>query len=415
MPTPNIGVMQGLANTGIDNSSTFVRDVLPKLFYLESFKYPLVSYLFTMGTELEKEGDKYLVKGSNAFKRKATGNPEFEQTESERGKFEFTPTAAVTTGASSVSVSTDDDDYFVAGDEILLVNAAGSREVARVTSVGSGSLNITRNVGSTGAIALTTADKFYKMGVVREEDSTSTSPRQTKSATLTNYVQFLTESYGTTKIEQATSNYHGSPYERKKMEALDRMKRNLEVMAWFGVKEKSSSTTNPVYHNGGVLFWLEQQYTDVPIIDANGIITKSTWDAYLSEALKYNSMNKVVFCSSAVLRAVNSFATNNIRVVDQSIQKYGMQIQEYISPDGVVRLVREPLFDEVRSTQGTAVTLDMNNILWRFLSANGQNLDLRAYDDIQENDRSGRKGEWSVVGGFQTTVGKSHAILKNGV
>jgi len=237
MPTPNVGVIQGLGNTGTDNASMFQRDVLPKLFYLESFKYPLVSYLFTMGTELEKEGDKYLLKGSNMFKRKSTVNPEFEQTESERGKLEFAPTAAVTAGASSISVSTDDDDYFVAGDEVMLVNSAGQREVARVTSVGSGSLNITRNIGSTGAIALTTADKFYRMGVVREEDSTSTSPRQTKSATLTNYVQFLSESYGNSHIEQATANYHGNPYERKKMEALDRMKRNLELMAWFGVNQ----------------------------------------------------------------------------------------------------------------------------------------------------------------------------------
>jgi nondiscriminating aspartyl-tRNA synthetase len=31
--------MQGNANTGIDNASMFVRDVDPRLFYLEAFKY----------------------------------------------------------------------------------------------------------------------------------------------------------------------------------------------------------------------------------------------------------------------------------------------------------------------------------------------------------------------------------------
>lgn len=413
MPTPNIGVMQGNANTGIDNASTFIRDVNPKLFYLEAHKYPLVSKLFTMGTQLEREGDKYVVKGDNSIKKLKTTNAKFEHTENEMLKFAFTPTAAVTTGATSVSVSTDDDDYFVAGDELLFVNAAGQREVVRVTAVGTGSLTITRNIGSTGAIALTTADQFYKMGVVRAEDSTSTAARQAKSETLYNYAEFISEPYGNTLIQQATANYHGNPYERSKMEAFARMKRNLEIMMWFGVRSLDSSTTNPIYHNGGILYWLETQFTDVPIVDAGGILTKATWDAWLMEALKYNSLSKVVFCSSAVLAAVNSFATNNIRVMDQSMTKYGMQIQEYVSPFGTVQLVRETLFDEVKSTNGTAVCVDMANVNWRYLEGNGLNLDLKSYEDIQENDRSGRKGEWMTVGGIDVAVGKSHAILKN--
>jgi hypothetical protein len=79
----------------------------------------------------------------------------------------------------------------------------------------------------------------------------------------------------------------------------------------------------------------------------------------------------------------------------------------------MVYLVREPLFDKVRPANGMAVCLDLNNIDYRPLINNGVNLSLKAADDIQENDRSGRKGEWSVVGGFDTKVGKSHAILTN--
>lgn len=414
MATPNVGVAQGLANTGIVNTSAHIRDVDPRLFYLESFKYPLVSRLFTMGTKLEKNDDgKYYIKGDNSFKQRKTTNPKFEWEESERTKFAFNATAAITTGATSITISTSDDDYFVAGDEILLTNAAGNREVARVTAVGSGSLTVTRNVGSTGAIALTTADTFYRMGTIRAEDSTSTDARQSKGETLNNFVQFLAEPYGSTLIQQATANYHGNDFERKKMEAFDRMKRNLETMMWFGVKEQTNSTTNPIYHNGGIFYWLEDQFTDVPTMDAGGILTKSSWDSFLQEALKHNSMQKMVFCSSAVLAAVNGFATNNIRVTDQSQTKYGMQVQEYVSPFGTVVLVREPLFDEVEVSNGKAVCLDMNNVAWRFLEGNGLNLNLKSYDDIQENDRSGRKGEWMTVGGVQISTGKSHAILTN--
>lgn len=413
MANPNLGLIQGNANTGLDNASTFVRDVDPRLYYLETFKYPLVSALMTMGTEMEKQQDgKFTITGKQ-IRKKATVNPTFEHTEDALLKFAFSPTAAVTTGASSISVTTEDDDYFVAGMELLLVNANGDREVVRVTAVGAGSLTVTRNIGSTGAIALTTADQFYIMGVVRAEDSLSTDARQSKSATIQNYVEFLSEPYGVTKIEKATANYHGNQFERKKMEALARMKQKMEFMFWFGVKAVTNSTTNPIYHNGGIMFWLEQQFTDVAIVDAGGTLTKQVWEAWLQDALKYNNQAKYVFCSSVVLTAVSGFASNQLRPADVNLRKFGMSITEYESPAGMVYLIREPLFDEVTSMVGSAVCLDLTNIGYRYLAGNGENLDLKSYDDIQENDRSAKKGEWSAVCGIDVAVGKSHAILKN--
>lgn len=415
MPTPNVTAISGLVNTGIENSSIFMRDVDPKLFYLESFKYPLASILFTMGTELERPaaGDAYALKGSNAPKRKATMNPKFEHTESEMLKFQFNPTVAVAAGDTTINISTSDDDYFVANMEALFVNAAGDREVVRVTAVGSGTLTVTRNIGSTGAIALATTDSIYIMGVVRAEDSVSTTPVQAKSETLFNYVEFMSEPFGVTLIERATANYHGDSYKRKKMEALARVKRQIETMMWFGVRSLDSSTTNPIYHNGGILYWLESQFTDVATLDVGGVLTKQLWDQWLLDALKYNNMTKFVFCSSIVMTAVSGFASDQLRPADVNLRKFGMAITEYQSPHGTVFLVREPLFDEVTSMNGGAVCLDMTNIDWRFLSGNGINLDLREYENRQENDRSGQKGEWMMVAGVDVKVGKSHALLKN--
>lgn len=409
MATPNVQPYSGSGNTGIVNTSQHIRDVDPRLFYAETFKYPLVSLLFTMGTELERKDDgKYYLKGKVISKSK-TQNTKFEHTESELLKFEFTPTAAVTTGATTISIPTTDDEYFVAGMEILLTNSNGDREVARITAVANGQLTVTRNIGSTGAIALTTADKFYNLGVVREEDSTSTSARQAKGETLYNYVQFVSEPYGNTLIEQATANYNGNPFQRKKMEAFARMKQRLEMQMWFGVRNVTNSTTNPIYHNGGIMYWLESQFTDVPTYDVGGVLTRQTWDLWLQDALKYNNQAKYVFCSSPVLAAVSGFALNQLRPSDINMTKFGMSIMEYQSPFGKVYLVREPLFDEVASMNGAAVCLDLSNIKWRFM----EGLDLKSYDDIQENDRSGRKGEWLCVGGIDVAVGKSHAILKN--
>lgn len=406
--------MQGSGNTGIDNNSTFIRDVDPKLFYLDSEKYPLVSSLFTMGTKLERSEDgPFTLKGSNKAKMRPAKNMKFEWTESERLKFEFTPTTAVATGDATIAIASTDDEYFVAGNEILLTNASGDREVARVTAVANAQLTVTRNIGSTGAIALTTADKFYNMGVIRAEDSVSTDPRQTKSETLYNYLSFISEPYALTLIRMATADYHGDPYQRVKMEALDRVKQKLELMFWFGHRDVTASTTNPVYHNGGIMYWLESQFTDVNIVDAGGVMTKQVWDQWLLNALKVGSRQKLVFCSSPVMTAVSGFASNQLRPADVDLRKFGMVITDYQSPHGTVRLVYQPLFDEVTAMNGGAVCLDMEKVVVRHLEGNGINLNLRDYDDIQENDRSGRKGEWMGVLGVQIATGKAHSILKN--
>lgn len=415
MAVPSVTPTSGNMNTGITNTSQLVRDVDPKVFYLQSFQYPLASILFTMGTKLEKDAasDKLALRGSQ-IKKKKTVNPKFEHTENELLKSAFNPTAAVTAGASSISVSTSDDDYFVAGMDLLLTNASGQREVARVTAVSSGSLTITRNIGSTGAIAMTTADYFYNMGVVRAEDSQSTTAVQGKGETLYNYCEFLSEPFGLSEIEQATQHYDlDDPYESLAMNALARMKQKLEFMFWFGHRDMINSTTNPVYHNGGVLYWLENQFTDVNTLDVGGILTKQTWEQWVADGLKYNSMTKFVFCSSPVMTAVAGFASNQVRPADININAFGTVITEYNSPQGKVYLVREPLFDEVTAMNGGAVMLDLNNVMLRYLEGNGKNLDLKRYDDIQENDRSARKGEWKGVVGIDVWGGKSHSILKN--
>lgn len=415
MPTPSITPVSGMVNTGTENSSVFVRDVDPRLFYLDAQKYPLISSLFTQGTQMErKDSGMYVLTGNATLKKRKTVNPKFEWTESENLKFAFSPTAAVNaTTDTTIAVTAADDDYFVAGHELLLTNAAGQREIVRVTAVDSTQLTVTRNIGSTGKIAMTTADKFYLMGQVRAEDSTAPTARQAKSETLYNYVQFVSETYGNSLIEQATQNYHGDAYQQKKMEALARMKRRLETLAWFGHREVTNSTTNPIYHNGGILWSLESLYSDVPVVDVGGAMDKSTWETFLQDSLKNGNTNKVVFASSPVITAVSGFASNQLRPADVNLRKFGMAITEYQSPFGVVKLVWEPLFDEISTMNGAAVCLDMDTVQWRYLEGNGVNLDLKFYENRQANDATVKTGEIMGVVGVQLSTGKRSSILKN--
>lgn len=359
------------------------------------------------------DSGKYALTGNATLKKSKTVNPKFEWTESENLKFAFSPTAAVAAGDATITVSSADDDYFVAGHELLLTNAAGSREVVRVTIVAANTLTVTRNIGSTGAIAMTTADKFYLMGHVRAEDSTAPTARQAKSETLYNYVQFMSETYGNSLIEQATQNYHGDAYLQKKSEAVARFKRRLETAFWFGHREMTNSTTNPIYHNGGILWSLESLYSDVPVLDVGGAMDKGTWEAFLQDSLKNGNTNKVVFASSPVIAAVSGFASNQLRPANTNLSSFGVAITEYQSPFGMVKLVWEPLFDEVTTMNGGAVCLDMDTVNFRYLEGNGVNLDLKFYENRQANDATVKTGEIMGVCGVQLSTGKRSSILKN--
>jgi len=416
MPTPNIQPIAGISNTGTMNISINKRDVDPRLFYLDYDKYPLASAIFAMGSSLERDGEGvYTVKRGATVKQTPCINPKFEWTESDRLKQAFHPAAAVTAVATSVTVSSDDAPYFLTGQHLIMINAAGEIEEVRITAGGqTTTLTVSRNVGSTGAIALTTGDYVYAAPVHRAENSTSVDANQIKSETLYNQVMFLSESYGLTRIQKATvSFYSGDSYDQVRKEALDRLKQRMEMAFWFGRRDVLNSTTNPIYCNGGIFWSLQNLFTDVPTVDVGGILTKPVWEAAAGKAMRHGSRNKVVFLGSAGLNAINGFVSGTIAPSDPNIKEFGTLITSYRTAGGSVSFMYEPLFDEVTALNGTAVVLDMKNIGWRYLAGNGENLNLHAEEDIQENDRSVKKGEWIVVGGLQVSTGKSHMIIIN--
>ena len=52
MHTPNIGVISGTPNTGLENSSVFIRDFDPMLYFFETDKHPIASMILTDGMKL---------------------------------------------------------------------------------------------------------------------------------------------------------------------------------------------------------------------------------------------------------------------------------------------------------------------------------------------------------------------------
>lgn len=371
MSVPNIGTISGTPNTGLENSLVFIRDVDPVLYFYETNKHPIASMLLTNGATLGfREGGK-VPAAIGKIRKEAAKNfkIEFFEDQIELADY-YKPTAAVTAAATSLTVSSTDDDHFRAGDVLLLTNASGQTERLIIASVAANTLNVTNTDGTTrtAGIVMTTADKFYRMENARAEDSTAPAIRTTKRAEMYNYLEIISETYGLTRTKKLTSDYNGDPLMLEKRKALSRLMYQLEKMFWYGTRDAAATTTNPIYHTGGFNYFAEL-YSDVDLRDFNGLaLTRAELMSFLTSVAKSGSATKKLVCGSRALNALGNMGFEFLAKDSTQIGDFGFNITKIATPLGDYDVVYEPLFDTVDISKGDMVVLDMANVKYRYLN-----------------------------------------------
>lgn len=413
MPTPDIGVIAGSSNTGLRNSDTLIRAVDPVMHYYRFNEHPLISKILTMGTNLAKrENSPAPMLTGKQIKKKVYGNPKVEWLEDDLLQMEFSPTAAVATSATSITVSAADDDHFVAGDVLVLVNAAGQTENVIVASVATNTLNITNVDGTTrtAGIALTTGDTFYRIANARAESSTAPGIRSTNPASLYNFMQYFSRAYGMSLIQKNTAHYGvADPLAEERRKAYSNLLRDVEAAILFGTRAISGETTNPVRHMGGLRYFMEL-YSDVTIRDLSGFpVTRAEIDSFISEVCKAGTPEKIALVDNRMLNAISSMGYENVQVSNYRVNEFGQRIKKIFGPQGEIELVHEPLFDTVAAYRGSMMVLDMNDMEWAHL----KNLDFYDKPQILSDGSSDEKGTYEAVGCLKITTLKHSGWLKN--
>lgn len=418
MLVPAIGVISGTPNTGLENSSVFIRDVDPMLYFYETDKHPIMSMLLTQGMTLGYRENTVVPKVSGkSLRKKARKNfkVEFFEDQIELAQF-YNPAAAVTTSATSITVaSAAIGSHFRLGDILLLTNVSGQTERLYVSSVSTTTVNVTNPDGTTrtAGIAMTTADRFYLMENVRAEDSTAPGIRTTQRANMYNYLEIVDEPYGLTKTKLATSDYNGDPLMLEKRKAFSRLVRRLEKMFWWGTRTVANSTTNPIYSTGGWNYFAEL-YSDVEIRDFAGLpLTKAEFFSFLTAVARGGATNKVLVCGSRVLSFINNFVLETVRPDTFSIGEFGMNIRKVMTPLGEYTIVYEPLFDEISIMAGSMVVLDFDHIQFNYLSNNGVNLDIHDEEQLLADGSTAKKGQYIGQVGFTFETLKTMGMILN--
>lgn len=382
------------------------KDVEPKIALLDPQISPLATAISTIGRQYLRDNDGAVqVKGAPVLK-KATTSSRFEWWEDQLLGTKSNVNLPAGYSASDVSIVVDDGTIYQAGSVIWNTR---TNEIMECSGVSTNTLTVRRGVGNSGTgVAILNRDELIVIGNVYPEGAVSRNAKSTLEVNVFNYTQIIRTPVSITETLKNTDTYTEEEWKYQVAKAGIEHMKSIERTLWFGKREQSTNSANnadgqPKRFTGGIL----NHYLQTNVMTAPATLTEAEWDSFLEVALRRGSSMKYVFCSSKVLTAISNFAKNRL-LTKMDDRTYGVSIHEYQSPHGVVKLIKNPIFDETSYTSGHAVALDLNNIKYRYL----QNRDTKFLENRQENDRDGVKGEYLTEMGLQLMLESEMAVLK---
>jgi len=106
-----------------------------------------------------------------------------------------------------------------------------------------------------------------------------------------------------------------------------------------------------------------------------------------------------------VLSYIESFAAGRLQIHPDD-KTYGVQTQQWLSPYGVLNIIRHPMFDN--QYNGIAVVLDLSTI--KHCVLNGRDTELKT--NIQATDADEEVDQYLTEVGLQRVNFEKNALLK---
>jgi hypothetical protein len=333
-----------------------------------------------------------------------TVNPQFSWAE-DKLQTRFDTTTTTGTG-TTVAVGTGAN-FFV--NDLVKVTRTG--EVMLVTNVSSNNLTVTRNVGTGAAVALVSGDELLIIGRAKPEGDVSDSARSNNPTQVTNYTEIIRTSVQSTRTLMSSATWtEPDDWTRQANHAGIEHAKDWEYVYWHGhPSEDTSASPGPRRTTGGAF-----HYISTNITDAGGTMTEDEWFGAFVGGFRYGSQDsKTGFASRLAVNVINAYPRGKLELIQSdSDQTYGLNVMRYVSPHGVVNLLTHNLFEGV-TFGGYVAVLDMRQLKRRPLVGNGLSGETAFHDNIQENDRDGRKAEYLTEQGLVFGLEKTHFVIKN--
>lgn len=391
----------GVRTTNAANNETrIIRQVDDEIALLEPNEAPLITLLNRL---------KY---------RKAVKSPVWEWYEDDYcARWGTNGNDTVTNSTSSTTIVVADGTVFVVGDLFVVpkvVTSSTAPEMCRVTAVSGNTLTVVRDVGSAGVDYINADAPLRLCGSAHEEKGSLPNAKTTAPSLKTTYLQIFRTVIDFSNTAIATDTY-GSPQGDRAREHRKKLKEHKIAMnsaLLFGRASQAMAggpNNRPIRTTQGLLSTIATNITD-----ASGTLTKKAFEGFSRQAFRYGSQTKVLLAAPTVKSALNEWAREFL-LIKPSETKYGVNIQQVETAHGMWLLVNDWMLESQGSYGfgATALSVDLEQIKYLYLSNNGVNRDTAIHEDVVQDGTDGKTDEILTEGGFAIGQEKFHARLYN--
>lgn len=193
----------------------------------------------------------------------------------------------------------------------------------------------------------------------------------------TNYTQIFRTPLSITRTARKTRLRTEDSYKEAKREALELHSIEMEKAFIWGVPTEGTgdngmperTTGGLVYNivnNGGNVsdYTTQTDFTDVTWLDSG-----EEWlDQELEETFRYGALDKLAFCGSGVILAINKLVKEYGNYEFKPTTKdYGIKVTEWHTPFGMINMVTHPLFSHETTNRNTMIIFEPKGLRYRYI------------------------------------------------
>jgi hypothetical protein len=350
-------------------------------------------------------------------KTESTNDPEFSWWEETNTLCRVRLNDGTDMNSSDTAVVVDSGALELIPGDILQVETAEdagyTAELVRVTAVASDTaFTIARGVANTTAATIPNDTYFTRIGNAQSEGNRSIASSSTNPTKFTNYCQIFKTPYQITKTALATKFRTGDPKKNEQKRKSFQHAEKIEQTLLWGKPYETTDATNgnmPLRFTGGLRNFITSNRTIFSADPTVDTFLSAVYPVFDYEAGGAGD-ERIVFCGNGALNYLNKLVrseTNSRVTFDKVIEFYGMKLQRWIIPQGVLYLKSHPLMNVHPVYTNSMFVVNPSGLIYRPLTGR----DTKVEKDIQENDADYIKDQWLTEAGFEFHHERTHAYI----
>ena len=235
---------------------------------------------------------------------------------------------------------------------------------------------------------LASCDTLLIIGNINAEGAGMPDAIQYDPVKFYNLTQIFRNSLDITRTARRTKLRTYAQYQEAKREALQLHAMEMEKAYLWGIQtENTGDNGKPERTTGGLIPWIRGAAADGATVSDYSLddvyATEAgtggkTWlagagdwlDVILEHVFRYGGDERMCFCGSGVILAINKFVkaqSSSKFELNVKTGAYGIKVTEWVTPFGSIYFKRHPLFSYEATNRNTAVIFDPKDIHYRYI------------------------------------------------